>query len=127
MRISDWSSDVCSSDLRAAAEMVPVRGVEDIFVGPLRSRQHADDVARHLLGNLVVEAQRRLDAGKRPRLDTFLLTRIAQRVEILAPAGEQLPRLVALGPAVHGSLVGQHLLSVVTIFGSGTHKRQEAE
>src|SRR3546814_14206596 len=112
MRISDWSSDVCSSDLRAAAEMVPVRGVEDIFVGPLRSRQHADDVARHLLGNLVVEAQRRLDTGQRHRLETFLLRRLAQRLELLARASEKLLRLVQLDPAVRGRLVRAAILAV---------------
>src|SRR3546814_6714554 len=130
MRISDWGSecalpicdagrivdgavaDVVAVDRRAAAEMVPVRGVEDIFVGPLRSRQHADDVARNLLGNLVVEAQRRLDAGQRHRLETFLLRRLAQRVDILARAGEKLLRLVELDPAVRGSLVGAAILAV---------------
>src|SRR3546814_10969018 len=38
MRISDWSSDVCSSDLRVAAD-------EDVAVDIGRDRGHADDVA----------------------------------------------------------------------------------
>src|SRR3546814_9163028 len=119
MRISDWSSDVCSSDLaarvvdravadvvaidrRAAAEVIPMAGVEDIFVWTLGARQHADHVARHLLRNLVIEAEVRLHAGQGDGLEPLLLRGFAQRVEILPRAREQLLRLRKLDPAEIG-------------------------
>src|SRR3546814_17443292 len=73
-------TDIIAVDRGAAAEMVPVRGVQNIFVGPLRPRQHADDIARHLLGDAVVETQRRLDPGERNSLETLLLPRFAQQI-----------------------------------------------
>src|SRR3546814_2339988 len=67
----------------------------------------------------VVGAQRRLDSGQRDLLQTFLPRRLAQRVEILALAGEKLLRLVELYPAVRGSLVGAAILAVGQILRAG--------
>src|SRR3546814_8828742 len=67
----------------------------------------------------VVGAQRRLDSGQRDLLQTFLPRRLAQRVEILALAGEKLLRLVELDPAVRGSLVGAAILAVGQILRAG--------
>src|SRR3546814_8818369 len=56
MRISDWSSDVCSSDLQFMADQVKFlpRQAEavDIVVG-LAVRVRQDDLGRHLLDNAV--------------------------------------------------------------------------
>src|SRR3546814_8721834 len=42
MRISDWSSDVCSSDLRAVAKQVPLSpGVSIAYSGQFEYLQHA--------------------------------------------------------------------------------------
>ncbi len=87
-------------------------GVENIFLRALGARQHADDVARHLLRNRVVEAEIRLHAGQRDGLETLLLGGLAQRVEILPGAREQFLRLGKLDPAVGDGLVGAAILAV---------------
>src|SRR3546814_10177684 len=60
MRISDWSSDVCSSDLLFQAEFLDAR-----FVGSDRRAFHADaiflDRVRGIDGDLVVGAVALLD------------------------------------------------------------------
>src|SRR3546814_7722301 len=49
MRISDWSSDVCSSDLPSAG--VPERGVKrvDQYVAPLKDNLHHLEIAAGLI------------------------------------------------------------------------------
>src|SRR3546814_3140181 len=61
MRISDWSSDVCSSDLlRDAAVVEPANGEraarrsERIVVLEADARQHVDDVVHGLAGHLAL-------------------------------------------------------------------------
>src|SRR3546814_3293497 len=51
MRISDWSSDVCSSDLRSVKEELAAYGVEPTWFG-LGDR----DVATHLVRTQMLEA-----------------------------------------------------------------------
>src|SRR3546814_14000806 len=81
MRISDWSSDVCSSDLTgAAAEMVGVgQGAMDMTVNYLKERKQFGKLigefqalqhrAAHLYGDMevaratVMKAQQPLDEG----------------------------------------------------------------
>src|SRR3546814_12951675 len=43
MRISDWSSDVCSSDLAAAARQARVDRGEDVIVGVNKYRLQDED------------------------------------------------------------------------------------
>src|SRR3546814_9597048 len=54
MRISDWSSDVCSSDLQRARVVVRMHGLVEGLVAPIAARafqQMAADVADGLTGH----------------------------------------------------------------------------
>src|SRR3546814_9229882 len=46
MRISDWSSDVCSSDLRAIRTILALAGAEDQRAGQSRPATHRMDDGR---------------------------------------------------------------------------------
>jgi hypothetical protein len=65
-------ADVVAGRVRGAApEMVPVRGVQHVLVGPLASRQHADHVLRgepagSALSNPVERGHLRADLGGTP-------------------------------------------------------------
>ena len=110
-------ADVVASHGRAAAKVVPMPGIENIFVGALGARQHADDVARHLLGNFVVETEVRFHPGQRDGFEALLLRRIAQRVEILSGVREQFLRLGQLDPAVGHGLARAAVLALGQILG----------
>ena len=87
----------------AAAEMVPVRGVDDIFAGPRPSGQDADDVARSRRRIwLVSEIDARLRSGTARKPGCRLL---AQGSQVEARIGEQPGRRVERQPADHPRLV----------------------
>src|SRR3546814_17276649 len=46
MRISDWSSDVCSSDLQTGLQAVPIVGLLSFLIGIVLAYQSADQLAR---------------------------------------------------------------------------------
>src|SRR3546814_1688641 len=68
MRISDWSSDVCSSDLLAAEH-------------PLRIEQHGDDP--HRLLRVVAAVAQRIERG-RDELELAIALVDAERAELQA-------------------------------------------
>src|SRR3546814_4044400 len=57
MRISDWSSDVCSSDLNALVGTMVLRQAEDAF---------GDRVEQRLVRSARDAARRRVDPARRP-------------------------------------------------------------
>src|SRR3546814_6689262 len=74
MRISDWSSDVCSSDLRDRIER-DCRGVRDIEAfHPRRNRQPREDVA--MLHDIVAHP---VALGAEDERDLAVVERFAQR------------------------------------------------
>src|SRR3546814_16613899 len=84
MRISDWSSDVCSSDLIVGVHTVRTRGDVDRIAGELPAVEHAVVVGG---GSIGLEA-------------AAVLTKLGKRVTVLEAvdrvlarvAGEPLPR-----------------------------------
>src|SRR3546814_6129297 len=81
MRISDWSSDVCSSDLRQRGQapghgrrLEPPRlAIVNIGDKPRFVGGQADPAALGREARVAIEIDReRLDAGGRPRLDALL-------------------------------------------------------
>src|SRR3546814_3447638 len=81
MRISDWSSDVCSSDLAAIFDALALIG---------RRLPPAADFSRHLADLLLVVA-RNFDRGLIRRLDRDALGHI--EIDVVAVAKLQLQRL----------------------------------
>src|SRR3546814_11076984 len=70
MRISDWSSDVCSSDLEVAARPIEQDMVGHADrVGGAVARQAVHRLARDLAGKLLVQRLRLL--GRQPRRAGF--------------------------------------------------------
>src|SRR3546814_14485038 len=55
MRISDWSSDVCSSDLRDAEAVVDLRQILDLLVDPTARLRHAIDLVDDRLAVLILQ------------------------------------------------------------------------
>src|SRR3546814_7857508 len=94
MRISDWSSDVCSSDL--AQRRLPVE------VARQRAAQVGDQVAEHRVGALRVAAGERLRAGQGVVEEVRFDLRVEQAQLRLA----QLPG--AGGVAHHFLQIGEH-------------------
>src|SRR3546814_10050494 len=85
MRISDWSSDVCSSDLNAALDL---GGGSRIGFGVLGARQFCDDGVEHLLvadqggqHDRVLPANAHVGAGEVP-----------QHIDLGAADGKRLDR-----------------------------------
>src|SRR3546814_6273250 len=103
MRISDWSSDVCSSDLQAtgmfrlAHRLAPLGLlVRRVAEEGARRRELAELVAHHVLGHqdrqellAVVNTERQPDElrhdgrAARPGLDDLVATRPARRLGLL--------------------------------------------
>src|SRR3546814_17716731 len=80
MRISDWSSDVCSSDLRRILE----RGVDALRQGEAEARDHALHALRRIVQAVVARARKADDdavAGALVRTDALACA------EILDPPG----------------------------------------
>src|SRR3546814_12829900 len=83
MRISDWSSDVCSSDLPGAATMPPIDGIGASSAGaavfqprpPQSSAQNSGDETRGL------SIQQYLQAGQQAGQDQGVQTQTAGRSE----------------------------------------------
>ena len=90
----------------AAAQMIPMRAVEHIFVRAGLARQQRNDIFRAMLAQVIVEGDVRLHAGQRHGLEAGLLGGPHLRVKVHARAGEQRLRLVLLDPADRGGLVG---------------------
>src|SRR3546814_12219749 len=80
MRISDWSSDVCSSDLD---HRKPERPAREIFLGAMLDR--ADVLARHRAADHLVDEFKAPAARQRPDLDVHI-------AELAVPAGLALER-----------------------------------
>src|SRR3546814_15455595 len=60
MRISDWSSDVCSSDLVAvAARQIEIGEAEDVFAGTTLQRVVAGEAGKEIVARTAAEAVRR--------------------------------------------------------------------
>src|SRR3546814_2340035 len=56
MRISDWSSDVCSSDLIALEKLMVLMDSENITFDDLRNAtMKARDVKVHVVGDMIVD------------------------------------------------------------------------
>src|SRR3546814_12916044 len=87
MRISDWSSDVCSSDLLAEDELAAI--FDALALIGLRLPPAAD-FSRHLADLLLVVA-RNFDRGLIRRLDRDALGHI--EIDVVAVAKLQLQRL----------------------------------
>src|SRR3546814_6602608 len=67
MRISDWSPDVCSSDLRDVDAGSPVKAAEAVEGGV--ERQPADDAGRMRIGKrraIAVEIRQDMQIGGKP-------------------------------------------------------------
>src|SRR3546814_20086377 len=81
MRISDWSSDVCSSDLALDDPAAALRHLEGDALGGIDASAHADDAV----------AERREVVGQRvsgpPRELVFLADRAHERVVALQALG----------------------------------------
>src|SRR3546814_6761835 len=93
MRISDWSSDVCSSDLRARA-VVFARHRQPVIGEPRRR------ALRHL-----IEPQQRIvgeSGASRTGLEQILRT---VRIAVRADAREVAPRIVAAARARRGGVL----------------------
>src|SRR3546814_9005653 len=59
MRISDWSSDVCSSDLHAVAAMLGKRARDDrVAVGPVADQRDDARLVEGLLHRLALDRAR---------------------------------------------------------------------
>src|SRR3546814_2241871 len=90
MRISDWSSDVCSSDLAKAVEGLDASGILGLSAMPQLPDRHRR-VGRVLI-DVRIAVQRRLDIGGVQRM----LRR--ETVEAAAPHEEdQVDQHIALG------------------------------
>src|SRR3546814_7852056 len=89
MRISDWSSDVCSSDLR---------GDEAVFVAQ-GDRRAVRSVAQVLAGGAVVERHRRHAAGHRLERDVAERLRQAREQEQVGAGEVARQRFAALHAA----------------------------
>src|SRR3546814_11755638 len=93
MRISDWSSDVCSSDLPGAATMPPIDGIGASSAGaavfqprpPQSSAQNSGDETRGL------SIQQYLQAGQQAGQDQGVQTQTAGAV-VQAASAEQSQR-----------------------------------
>src|SRR3546814_18048539 len=84
MRISDWSSDVCSSDLAGA-------GSDDLVIGPQGGRE----ALREKLPELLVETgNAELDALRLAHQPIDLLQRLCQRLQLREVDAGQVLRLV---------------------------------
>nr|WP_246346788.1 hypothetical protein [Sphingomonas jinjuensis] len=91
-------ADVVAVHRIAAAQVIPMRGIEDIIVGRRGAGQDADDVLRHRLLHRIGEAARHLQP-ERHRPEPLGLGGRGKRGEVLAGAGEQLLGLGELHPA----------------------------
>src|SRR3546814_9132683 len=85
MRISDWSSDVCSSDLILRLCVVASNYEEDLRFGPEILKHQSDayrrlrNTLRYLLGNLDgFEESERVAAADMPELERWVLHRLAE-------------------------------------------------
>src|SRR3546814_9809414 len=72
----------------AAAEMVPMGGINHHFIGPFAARQDADDIFRRLLADAVGERDRCLQV-QRYRPEALAPGGGGQGVEILAGGGDR--------------------------------------
>ena len=99
-------ADPVRAGLRADAEMVPMGGVEHIFVRAAAAGEDADHVARGSVAHRVVECDRGLEAGQLHGAEARLARGALQRIEIVAAGGEQAARGGVLQPAIHRGLVG---------------------
>src|SRR3546814_1306681 len=91
MRISDWSSDVCSSDLQPVAANTHARAVHATHALRVGSLHHAHQLATHarlLLAVIVVDVVRAVCAGAcdharvvptSPAIPSFHLRALAQQ------------------------------------------------
>src|SRR3546814_6093404 len=92
-------ADIVAIHRLADAEMIPVSGIYDIFVRPFAAGQDADDVARRLALDLVVEGDRGLHA-ERNGLEALLLGGGGEGGEVLARRGHELLGRLVGQPAV---------------------------
>src|SRR3546814_1161181 len=89
MRISDWSSDVCSSDLHAAGKGRPISAHP---LRPLCGGDAGEDPSpRHIVGNASVGRR-----GPR-RADAAISGRISRRPRLFRPGGHRRPETQADG------------------------------
>src|SRR3546814_5625923 len=94
MRISDWSSDVCSSDLLLVGGHRRVEagaGSDDLVIGPQGGRE----ALREKLPELLVETgNAELDALRLAHQPIDLLQRLCQRLQLREVDAGQVLRLV---------------------------------
>src|SRR3546814_6684637 len=66
MRISDWSSDVCSSDLGITFELIArgCRVIENRAAGGVATKQRALRTFQHLHGAEIISRDARTDGGR---------------------------------------------------------------
>src|SRR3546814_17779046 len=96
--------------------MIPGSGIYDIYCRPVAAGQDADDVARRLALDLVVEGDRGLHA-ERNGLEALLLGGGGEGGEVLARRGHEL-----LGRLVGQPAVDQRLVHIV-VFRIGVELR----
>src|SRR3546814_2894961 len=93
MRISDWSSDVCSSDLRTALRIVgAVIEARDAGVGD-RARAHRAGLQRHIEVAAVEALVAELRGGGANRDDFGVRGRIVRFARAVVAFGDELPAL----------------------------------
>src|SRR3546814_16128530 len=110
MRISDWSSDVCSSDLIEAARLAAARpsGIEHRLVARLVIPRYSPGKATGLLPVIPIACGRGEDCGS--QVDNFVSGAAQCRIE-RAIISAELRRLFCLGlPAQHGGQDRQSLM-----------------
>src|SRR3546814_7351697 len=96
MRISDWSSDVCSSDLQGSVDLV----ITDYAMPGMTGTQLADEIDMRTPGLPVVIitgfAELPPNVTRRPRLDKpFKQAELARIVTAATRGGQKLIRLAA--------------------------------
>src|SRR3546814_2512168 len=96
MRISDWSSDVCSSDLRHRERFFLVVGHKD--EGDAGLRLQALQLDLHFLAQLEVERRERLVEQQHPGLAR---QRAGERPALLLAAGELSRPAVGVAGELH--------------------------
>src|SRR3546814_14456871 len=121
MRISDWSSDVCSSDLRKTEETQPVGGVDQALIEMhnLRGRQHAvfcqhPEASAECIGPML-ERKREFRACRQGTLSSLIARRSPTAMftlpsggggqESARPPSSSLPKM-RLAPGGIGSATG---------------------
>ena len=90
--------DLVALQFRIAAEMIPMRRVDDHFVRPLAARQQREHVRRLHAADLVGELRRELRVERR-RLEAADVGGFLQRIEIRAGFGEQALRRIGGDPS----------------------------